>query len=84
MYVHYATQGDLLILSQNKINVTGKIAIARQGTMMITDQVGISNIIYFLFILGGVISDYHCSPLGPSFQLSLRLIYTVGETETQG
>ncbi|XP_071798926.1 N-acetylated-alpha-linked acidic dipeptidase 2-like [Asterias amurensis] len=39
VYTHYATQEDFLILSENRINVTGKIAIARQGTMMVTEQV---------------------------------------------
>ncbi|XP_022098033.1 N-acetylated-alpha-linked acidic dipeptidase 2-like isoform X1 [Acanthaster planci] len=39
VYVHYASQGDLLLLTESNIDLSGKIAIARQGTMMVADQV---------------------------------------------
>ncbi|XP_038050799.1 N-acetylated-alpha-linked acidic dipeptidase 2-like [Patiria miniata] len=39
VYVNQASQGDLLVLTGSNIGLSGKIAIARQGTMMVMDQV---------------------------------------------
>ena len=48
MYVHHASQGDFQMLSENNIDVSGKIAIARQGTTMVADQVRVE--VQFLYL----------------------------------